>query len=66
MTSIDLGDIIGAAQQDMNSDGTLGLTWEGPLGDPAADIEALINEAVRMVVKASAWIGAALVAISLF
>lgn len=66
MLSRELDDFMGAAQQELNPDGTLGLPLDGPMGDPAADIEELIREAGRTVVKALGAAGGVLLLASLF
>ncbi|BBD06920.1 hypothetical protein [Desulfovibrio ferrophilus] len=65
MLARDLGEIISTVQpKRLNNGGSLNLWFDGPLGDPAGDIEDLIKEAERTAIRASVMGSVALLLLS--
>ncbi|MBU1003774.1 MAG: hypothetical protein KKE73_14780 [Proteobacteria bacterium] len=66
MLSRDMGKIIGGFQPEQGCPEGIGpLRFDAPEGDPARDIEDLISEAVRTVIRAAIFGSLGLVALSL-
>lgn len=67
MLSKEISEIIGGFQPEQTChEGIMALRFDGPQGDPAGDIEDLIREAVRTVIRAAIIGSLALVVLSQF